>query len=185
MTSEAVHQWVNNWLSNGNNFVLDFTHEETINRFRNELERNFFSLEKDEYNEIIRYAGQLIRNQKVVISSRGSGLVSTPQSNGYSFEETVANIFLKKGYTAEVTKKSGDFGADIILLKNDKKIVVQTKYYSSSVGVEAIQQIHAAKGYYDANEAWVITNNKYTPQAFELAKRIDVLLLDGKILDIL
>lgn len=180
-----VYKWANMWLSNVNNLVIDFTHEETIKRFENDIKINFLELENYNFNEVIKYAYIVIKKEKIVINAKSNITISTPQNNGYGFEEYVAKIFFKKGYFVETTKKSGDFGADIILSKNNKKIVIQTKFYSSSVGVEAVQQIHAAKGYYNADEAWVITNNKYTAQAFELAKKVNVLLLDGKILEIL
>jgi HJR/Mrr/RecB family endonuclease len=51
------------------------------------------------------------------------------QMNGYEFEEYIAKLLIKLGYkSATVTKKSGDFGADIIAVdKNNKRVAVQCK----------------------------------------------------------
>lgn len=37
--------------------------------------------------------------------------------------------------------------------------MVQAKRHNTQIGVSAIQEILGAKGYYDANEALVVTNN--------------------------
>ncbi|GLH62404.1 restriction endonuclease [Parageobacillus sp. G301] len=102
------------------------------------------------------------------------------QMSGEEFEKFVAKLYELKGYLAEVTKQSGDFGADVILRNAKEKIVVQAKCYGAGnkVGVDAIQQVVAAAGYYNANKKIVITNRYYTEQAIVLAKRNGVKLID-------
>lgn len=46
------------------------------------------------------------------------------------------------------------------------------------MGVKAIQEAVAAKGYYDCQEAMVVTNSVYTKQAMELARANGVKLWD-------
>jgi restriction system protein len=71
--------------------------------------------------------------------------------------------------------KSGDFGADIIARGFlFSKIVVQCKNYSHPVGVRAVQEVNAARRYYGASRAAVATNNTFTKQAIELAKKCEV-----------
>lgn len=41
--------------------------------------------------------------------------------NGLAFEEYLRQLFADLGYVAEKTQSSGDFGADLILLFQDKK----------------------------------------------------------------
>lgn len=53
---------------------------------------------------------------------------------------------------------------------------------ANSVGVEAVQQIIAAKQYYKANHAMVVTNNIFTPAAKKMANQTKVELWDGKAL---
>ena len=107
-----------------------------------------------------------------------SNIIEIDRMQGYEFEVFLKTLFIKLGYSAEVTKKSGDFGADLILDKNETKIVVQSKRYDNHVGVKAVQEIYSSMSYYCANEAWVVTNNYFTRQAKELANNNGVRLID-------
>ena len=100
--------------------------------------------------------------------------------NGYEFEEYLVNLFKILGYTAVQTSLSGDQGADLILSKDDEKIVVQAKKYDGKVSNKAVQEIAAAKNYYDADKAMLVTNSSFTKSAIELAFSNDVELWDGR-----
>lgn len=54
--------------------------------------------------------------------------------SGFEFEKAVASLYGKLGYSAIVTKSTGDGGVDIILKKDNKKIAVQCKHHLSPVG---------------------------------------------------
>ena len=105
-------------------------------------------------------------------------LSDVDKMGGLEFEHFLVPLFEKIGYRTEVTKGSGDYGADLILRKKQKKYVVQAKRYSNSIGVSAVQEIVAAMGYYKANGAMVITNSYFTPAAENLAKANKVRLID-------
>ncbi|MCL6573586.1 MAG: restriction endonuclease, partial [Bacillus sp. (in: Bacteria)] len=79
---------------------------------------------------------------------------------------------------AEVTKASGDYGADLLLTKGAKKVVVQAKRYSKDVGIKAVQEVIGAKSYYTAQDAWVVSNSYFTKAAKALAQKSNVLLVD-------
>ncbi len=98
--------------------------------------------------------------------------------NPYDYEEYVAQYLRANGYTnVYTTKKSGDFGADVIATNPDGlRVCVQCKRFVGSVGVKAIQEIHSAKAYYNCDLACVYTTGDYTPQAFDLAERTGVKL---------
>lgn len=97
---------------------------------------------------------------------------------GFEFEEFISLLFRDLGYISKTTKKSGDFGADVILIKDNKRIVVQTKRHSKKISVSAIQEINTSKNLYQAQEAWVITNNYFTDPAKQLASANNVKLID-------
>lgn len=104
--------------------------------------------------------------------------------NGYEFEEYVANIYRKLGYSIEeVTKKSGDQGADVVAFNEEEKIVIQVKYYSNPVGNSAVQEVVASIGYYNAQRGIVVTNSTFTKSAIELANSNSIELVDGDKLD--
>jgi restriction system protein len=109
---------------------------------------------------------------------RVKDLYEVDKMDGHDFEHYLAPLFERLDYRAEVTKGSGDFGADLILRKKGKKYVVQAKRYSGTIGVSAVQEVVGALGYYKAHGAMVVTNNYFTPAAEELAKHNRVQLID-------
>lgn len=98
--------------------------------------------------------------------------------NGVEFEEFVAKMFDKLGYTTEVTKASGDQGVDVIAKKNGKVLGIQAKCYSGVVGNHAIMEVVAGMKYYECNCCVVVTNSTFTAAAKELAKANRVELWD-------
>lgn len=100
--------------------------------------------------------------------------------NGYEFEEYVSKLYEKLGYEVEeVTRKSGDQGADVIVNKDGKKYVIQAKFYNSPVSNKAVQEVVAAIGMYKADKGIVVTNNRFTDSAIELAKANNIELVNG------
>jgi hypothetical protein len=69
-------------------------------------------------------------------------------------------------------------GADIIISKNNMIGIIQTKNYTGNVGNGAVQEAYAAKAHYEANFALVVTNSNYTPSAYELAEKTNIILLN-------
>jgi Predicted endonuclease distantly related to archaeal Holliday junction resolvase and Mrr-like restriction enzymes len=126
---------------------------------------------------------ELDRFEKNVISPPNSDetnedLTDLSTMGGYAFEEYMAKIFRKMGYTVDITPKSRDQGADLVIKQNNDVTVVQVKNYTSSVSNSAIQEVVAAKGYYHANKAMVVTSSFFTPSAIDLALANDVILWD-------
>lgn len=98
--------------------------------------------------------------------------------SGVEFEEFVGKIFVKLGYTTEITKASGDQGVDLIAKKDGKVLAIQAKCYSGVVGNHAIMEVVAGMKYYDCNCCMVVTNSTFTPAAKELAKANNVEIWD-------
>jgi len=98
---------------------------------------------------------------------------------GYEFEHYLRNVFEKLGFEAQVTKASGDQGADLIIQKQGEITVVQAKYYTGSVGNKAVQEITGAINFYNAHKGMVVTNSYYTKSAIILAKANNIVLIDG------
>lgn len=120
-------------------------------------------------NEIINY-----NNNKLL-----SEISNVDKLNGWQFESYCAKLFTTLGYQVEVTKGSGDFGADLIL---NNSISVQCKLYSGSVGLHALQEVYSSMARYKTNYAWVITNSNFTKQAKEYANDAQIKLIDRNIL---
>lgn len=99
-----------------------------------------------------------------------SGIADIDKMDGRQFEHYLGYLFKSQGYAVKVTRAAGDYGADLVLEKGGKKIVVQAKRYSKNVGIDAVQQVHSSMNFYGAAEAWVLSNRDYTEAAYQLAK---------------
>ena len=99
---------------------------------------------------------------------------------GEEFENLLKAHFEDIGYKVELTPKSNDYGADLVLKDNREKIVVQAKRYKNKVGNKAVQEIVSAKPFYSADKAMVVTNSFYTKNATNLARANDVILWNRK-----
>jgi len=103
--------------------------------------------------------------------------------NGFEFEEYLKELFDKLGYVAVGTKLSGDQGADVIVMKDSIKSVVQAKKYGGKVTNKAVQEVVAAKAYYNCERAMVVTTGEFTKSAIELALSNNVELWDRIVLE--
>lgn len=99
---------------------------------------------------------------------------------GIEFEHFVAELLPDFGYrNVQVTKASGDEGADVIAVnQNGARVCIQCKHYSGSVGFDAVKEVYTAKSLYACDIAMVITNSYFTKQAMESAQRLNVKLYD-------
>jgi hypothetical protein len=110
-----------------------------------------------------------------LIANRNARIFDSNDPIGY--ENFVSLQLERLGWKTKGTPSSGDQGADIIAEINGNIAVIQCKLYSGSVGNDAIQQVYAAKEFYGANLAAVVTNSTFTKSAKQLASRLNVLLL--------
>jgi restriction system protein len=118
------------------------------------------------------------RINKIREQIRKSGIKEIDQMKGTSYEVYLSEMYKTFGYKVLGTKKSGDFGADLILNKDKRTIAVQVKRYKKNVGIRAIQEVTSAMSYYNADEGWVITNSYFTKSAKELALQSKIRLID-------
>ncbi len=93
------------------------------------------------------------------------------------FEQHCADRLAAAGWTVQTTKASGDQGADVVASKLGRRAVLQCKLYSRPVGNGAVQEAAAARDYYQADTAAVVTNAGFTSAAQDLARATRVLLL--------
>lgn len=103
---------------------------------------------------------------------------------GHEFEYFCADLLKRNGFTeVEVTKGSGDYGADILAQKEGVTYAVQCKCYTGPVGVGAVQEVYAGRDYYDRMVGAVMTNQYFTSPAVRAAEKLKILLWDGGCLE--
>ncbi len=87
------------------------------------------------------------------------------------FEDFIAQLYKDSGFEVEQTSYSGDYGADIIVRKDEVKTAVQIKRYAKKniVGVQDINQVLGAKDYYKCDNSAVLTTSSFSKQGENLA----------------
>ena len=106
------------------------------------------------------------------------------EMEGHDFEYYCADLLKANGFLeVEVTKGSGDFGADILAEKDGITYAVQCKCYDKPIGVKAVQEVYAGRDYYDRMVGVVMTNQYFTQPAVELARKLNIMLWDRGYLD--
>lgn len=99
--------------------------------------------------------------------------------SGEDFERILASVFSEQGFSnIEFTKKSNDFGIDVLAQKDGQTFGIQIKRSKSPVGVKAVQEVVSGAIYYDCDKSLLITNSTFTNQAMELADKAKVVLVN-------
>jgi hypothetical protein len=93
------------------------------------------------------------------------------------FEGFLAEVLTTLGYDVQQTGQSGDQGVDLIAVKHGRRIAVQAKGYSGSVGNAAVQETFAGMAHYQCHACAVVTNSSYTAAAVSLAESTRCLLV--------
>lgn len=111
-------------------------------------------------------------------------LVQLQQIPPDRFEHLIGQLFQKMGYRATVTQHSGDGGIDVIAEQADgiinRRILIQAKRYTGSVGVGVIRDLYGVlSADQEATSAAVITTGTFTAQAREFAQGKRIQLIDG------
>jgi restriction system protein len=123
---------------------------------------------------IVWFITNKVQEQKIA----KSGINEIDLMSGVEFEEYLKILFINKGYKVETTPSTGDFGADLIIVKNGQKAVVQAKRYNDKVSLQAVQEVVGALAHYKCTAGLVITNNYFTPAAIKLAQSNNIKLWD-------
>lgn len=106
--------------------------------------------------------------------------------NPKQFEELVCEYFRNKGYEAETTSYSNDYGVDVFATKGKEKIAIQAKMYGSGtrkINRQMVMELHGAKDFFDCTKAVIATDGVLLSDALEVAQKlkIEVLNINGSL----
>lgn len=106
--------------------------------------------------------------------------------SGIEFEKICQVLVEKMGFTAEITKASGDGGIDIIAYNHQPllsgKYIIQCKRYSGSVGEPIIRDLYGVVTSERANKGILMTTGSFTKQAIAFAEGKPIELINGDML---
>jgi len=104
------------------------------------------------------------------------------------FEAYIAALYSKQGFITHLTPYSNDKGVDVVALKDSDNYLIQAKQSRSIIGNDAVQEIYAAKNYYEEKygekfSLLVISNNNFSSSAEILSRTNEIKLLNRIILE--
>ncbi|MBN8691182.1 MAG: restriction endonuclease [Armatimonadetes bacterium] len=99
--------------------------------------------------------------------------------SGEEFERALRQILEREGWAVELTPRSNDFGADLVIHRQGRRVVVQAKRWRRPAGIKSVQEAAGARDRYRADEAWVVSPSGFTRSAVEQARASRVRLKDG------
>lgn len=128
-----------------------------------------------ENQQHIPYLAQSIKQYAEIV-----GLIQEADGmEGHEFEYWCADLLRKNGFTdVNVTPGSGDYGVDIIAIKDGIKYAIQCKCYSNNLDNTPVQEVVAGKTIYGCQIGVVMTNRHFTKGAIDLAEKNGILLWD-------
>lgn len=130
------------------------------------------------YNQILADDQKWQKEQKG-LSDTEYELSRIDSMGGTEFEQWCADLLEKNGFSIiQVTKQSGDQGADVIAQKDGIRYAIQCKRYSSDPGNKPVQEVNTGKMVYHCQIGVVMTNRYFTKGAKEAAEATGVLLWD-------
>jgi Holliday junction resolvasome RuvABC ATP-dependent DNA helicase subunit len=140
-----------------------------------------------------RYAGTSTLNESGLLSilnllgvskkavETGSGLLEDLRSmSGIEFEEWTATLLRKHGYQVKSTAVVGDHGIDLEIERAGRKIVVQCKRWSDTVGEPELREFYGSMLHSRADAGIFVTTSSFSTQAREFVQQKPITLLDLK-----
>lgn len=97
------------------------------------------------------------------------------------FEDLVCEYFRNKGYKAESTSYSNDYGIDVFATKGKEKIAIQAKMYGGGtrkINRQMVMELHGAKDYFDCTKAVIATDGVLLVDAIEVANKLKIVVLN-------
>lgn len=131
------------------------------------------------HNRLVSLRKEIEQSTRLRNARLAAGAANPRQLDPYAYEEFCAAILENKGWTVELTRTTGDFGADVLAKKEDNSLVIQCKQWSQNVGVKAVQEVYAAQAHYGTKQAIVVTETNYTTGAQKLASSTGVWLFSS------
>ena len=139
------------------------------------IEKSFGNFEKNIKSKygLVKYKGFWVPIKKAIeFEEIDLGLYNNFQDmNPYKFEEFIGKLFEEMGYKIEVTRKTGDYGVDVVARKHAETIVIQVKRWRNPVPPKEVNALLGSMVNYRATKAIFVTTSSFTKNARQIADR--------------
>lgn len=99
------------------------------------------------------------------------------------FEKWVKeHIFEKEGWQVSETKKTGDGGIDLILWKNDEKLIAQCKRFRKTVGEPLVRDFYGTMVSEGVSKGYFVTTGLFSLSALKFAGDKPIEMIDRRVL---
>tara|TARA_R110002110_G_scaffold313564_1_gene526888 strand:- start:2314 stop:3147 length:834 start_codon:yes stop_codon:yes gene_type:complete len=121
-----------------------------------------------------------VRRKRAQLDNQ-TGLASIRSLSWKQFEELVAEVYYRKGYTVRENVKEGpDGGVDIWMEKDGESHIVQCKQWKArKIGVSTVREMYGVMIAEGANSVSVITSGSFTGDARQFSEGKPIELVDG------
>ncbi len=167
------------YYSNYNKSLFDEITDSMVNFILNCFKRNF-SVKRQTFSQT--YATNSTQQSTM---NQESSIWEIDQMTGREFEKYLEKLFIKLGYKVNRVgtcwyDHRGDFGADLIVEKDEIKTAIQAKNYKNNnlVGINSVREVIGGLSHYNCQKAAVITNSYFTNDAKVQAGDSNVKLLN-------
>lgn len=96
----------------------------------------------------------------------------------YGFERAIGTLYQRLGWATEVTRGSGDRGADVLLRRGQELVVVQCKHHGKPVGPGAARDLLGTAQFFGAGRSILVSPAGFTRGVHELARTMPLELVD-------
>ncbi|UOF89923.1 restriction endonuclease [Fodinisporobacter ferrooxydans] len=162
--------------------IAESIRQKQVPRERQRLEHLLETIVQEQLGDVIRAKRvQVLRD--VLISKKPPAIPKTIETfDGLDQDAFIKEVFLMfthAGYRVSDMTQDGQ-GADAVLEKLGERIVLRTQPLSigQEVPLMVVQQTHAARAFYEADRAWIVTNRQFADAAISLASRVGIQLFD-------
>ncbi|MDH5573524.1 MAG: restriction endonuclease, partial [Gammaproteobacteria bacterium] len=116
-------------------------------------------------------------------ASSREGKTAIDSMSWREFEMMVGEAFRQRGFKVKETPFGPDGGVDLVLTKNDQKILVQCKHWKTQkVGVKTVRELYGVLVAESADEVNIVCSGEFTSDAFDFVKDKPIYLIDGNVL---
>ena len=170
----ALHELTSNMFLDVTNFK-DYLEEPLIQNGLVDLEGMPLSTDSNKANRIIKKI-------KVINNSLVDKFHANPQFafqiTPRQFEELVAELLAKEGFSSNLTKKTHDGGKDILIAQNNSlgnfMYYIECKQYSpqNTVGVNLVRELYGTLSHDRATAGLMVTTSSFSKEAIEFSQNI-------------